>query len=163
MFVRFEPKDFISEQKKDTFATGVQISPHPACISLVLITFITLTDLWVNISILPFPLRILSYTLYALRIILLPWFLCAAFSFLTGKIRISSQSILIMNLPPKQLNMITIRLEDIEKVSVRSGIFGKSFGYGALVLHLKNQKYTLSYVKNPGKVKEYLEKLISHH
>lgn len=157
--MRFEPKDFLTKQKKDNFLTGVQISPHPCCISLVLISFITLADLWLQVNLLPFPLRIAVYILYALRVVLLIWFFCSSFSYLTGKVQITTQTILAVNIPPKQMKSITINLSDIDKISVHYGIFGKSFGYGAIILHLQNQKTTLSYIKNPDRVKEYLEKL----
>ena len=157
--MRFEPKDFLAKQKKDVFMTRVQISPYPCCISLILITIITLVDLWTNVLMLPLPLRITAYIMYALRIIILLWFLFSIFSYLTGKIQITTQTILVLNIPPNQMKAVTINLEDIKEISIHHGIFGKSFGYGAIILHLENQKITLSYIKNPEQVKEYLEKL----
>ena len=161
--MRFEPEDFLIEEKRETYMAGIQVSPYPACISFVLVTLITITGLWLNVTLLPFPLQIAVYLIYGFRVILVIWFIFSLFSYLAGRIQATSRQLSGMNLPPRLLRSVSIPIQEIKKISIRYGFFGKSFNYGSLIVHLDHKKKVFSYVKEPERVKKYLEQLLNRN
>ena len=159
--MRFEPKDFTVQKDDGDYLSRIQISPHPAGISFLFIFSITLISLIVDVWTLPIFLRGVYYGLIFSRLLLLLWCLLALFTYLAGRIELTSKQIQCWNLPLSRFRPICLELSNIQKVQIRYGAFGKSFGYGTLLFLQKDaSKIRLFFIKNPEHVKKHLDLLL---
>ena len=159
--MRFEPEDFLTVKDDNEYLSGIQISPNPAILSLLLILFITSLSFFVDIWMLPEFLLRIYYGLLFSRILLLVYCLIAFFTYMAGRIELTRREIRAANLPLSRFRPLVIEVSCIRKVSVRHGLFGKLFKYGTLILTTENARPNrFFFVRNPSAVKKYMESLL---